>query len=167
MTDEALKPCPFCGGSVTIDDCGEGDLFVFLCQEGSSCIGSGFANYGLRSKKAKAITAWNTRADGDRIEALQAEVERLKDQLSVETEPSPYCPICFSCGDEGCCGSKRCMYPDTGTEALRAENAKLRASNQAAAECVAAMTEKCARYRDEIYAALQEAGETFTHPDNV
>lgn len=90
------------------------------------------------------------------IEALQAEVERLKDQLSVETEPSPYCPICGSCGDEGCCGSKRCMYPDTGTEALQAENAKLRASNQAAAECVAAMMEECARYRDEIYAALQE-----------
>ena len=40
--------------------------------------------------------------------------------------------------------------------ALRAENAKLRASNQAAAECVAAMMEECARYRDEIYAALQE-----------
>ena len=39
---------------------------------------------------------------------------------------------------------------------LQAENAKLRASNQAAAECVAAMMEECARYRDEIYAALQE-----------
>lgn len=47
----------------------------------------------------------------DRIEALQAEVTRLKDTLSVETEPSPYCPICGSCGEEGCCGSKRCMYP--------------------------------------------------------
>ena len=47
----------------------------------------------------------------ERIEAQAAEIERLKVQLSVETEPSPYCPICGSCGDEGCCGSKRCMYP--------------------------------------------------------
>jgi len=50
-------------------------------------------------------------AAADRIEALRAEIERLKNKLSVETEPSPYCPICGSCGDEGCCGSKRCMYP--------------------------------------------------------
>jgi len=47
----------------------------------------------------------------DCIEAQAAEIERLKVQLSVETEPSPYCPICGSCGDEGCCGSKRCLYP--------------------------------------------------------
>lgn len=47
----------------------------------------------------------------DRIEAQAVEIERLKIQLSVESEPSPYCPICGSCGDEGCCGSKRCMYP--------------------------------------------------------
>jgi len=64
----------------------------------------------------------------DRIEALEAEVERLKDQLSVETEPSPYCPICGSCGEEGCCGSKRCMYPDTGIETLQADNARLRSA---------------------------------------
>ena len=62
----------------------------------------------------------------DRIEAQAAEIERLKNKLSVETEPSPYCPICGSCGDEGCCGSKRCMYPDTGIEALEAENKRLR-----------------------------------------
>lgn len=47
----------------------------------------------------------------NKVEAQAAEIERLKNKLSVETEPSPYCPICGSCGDEGCCGSKRCMYP--------------------------------------------------------
>jgi hypothetical protein len=51
------------------------------------------------------------REAADRIEAQAAEIERLKNKLSVDTEPSPYCPICGSCGDEGCCGSKRCMYP--------------------------------------------------------
>ena len=52
-----------------------------------------------------------SKALSERIEALEAEVKRLKDQLSLDTEPSPYCPICGSCGEEGCCGSKRCMYP--------------------------------------------------------
>lgn len=47
----------------------------------------------------------------DRIESQAAEIERLKVHLSVESEPSPYCPICGSCGDAGCCGSKRCLYP--------------------------------------------------------
>ena len=39
---------------------------------------------------------------------------------------------------------------------LEAENERLRGANQAAAECVAAMMEECARYRDEIRAALGE-----------
>lgn len=41
-------------------------------------------------------------------------------------------------------------------EAQAAEIARLKGANQAAAECVAAMMEECARYRDEIRAALQE-----------
>ena len=41
-------------------------------------------------------------------------------------------------------------------EKLEADNARLREANQAAAECVSAMMEECARYRDEIRAALQE-----------
>lgn len=53
----------------------------------------------------------------DRIEAQAAEIEWLKNQLSVETEPSPYCPICGSCGDEGCCGPKRCLYPAAAWQA--------------------------------------------------
>jgi hypothetical protein len=63
------------------------------------------------------------REAANRIESQAAEIERLKVQLSVETEPSPYCPICGSCGEEGCCGSKRCMYPDTGIEADREQAA--------------------------------------------
>lgn len=55
----------------------------------------------------------------DRIEAQAAEIERLKVELSVETEPSPYCPICGSCGDEGCCGSKRCLYPAALQEQIK------------------------------------------------
>lgn len=62
----------------------------------------------------------------DIIEKLEADIT----QLQVDSEPSPYCPICGSCGEEGCCGDKRCLYPDTGlTERiaeLEADNARLR-----------------------------------------
>ena len=41
-------------------------------------------------------------------------------------------------------------------ERLEAENERLRGANQAAAECVAAMMEECARYRAEIQTALEK-----------
>ena len=84
------------------------------------------------------------REAADRIEAQAAEIERLKNQLSVETEPSPYCPICGSCGDEGCCGSKRCMYPA----------AEWQAGCEAGVEAAAKALEA-------------DEHEDFTHPDNV
>lgn len=40
-------------------------------------------------------------------------------------------------------------------EAQAAEIERLRGANNAAAECVAAMMQECARYRDEIRAALE------------
>lgn len=97
-------------------------------------------------------------AAADRIEALQAEVTRLKDTLSVETEPSPYCPICGSCGEEGCCGSKRCMYPDTGIEALEAKNKRLREHLISALDTLkdAEVCDDNCGPCNEAYAALQE-----------
>ena len=74
-----------------------------LPHEAADCIEEMERHLILSGKMSKALS--------ERIEALEAEIERLKNQLSVETEPSPYCPICGSCGDEGCCGSKRCLYP--------------------------------------------------------
>ena len=105
-------------------------------------------------------------------EALSAEIEWLKIQLSVETEPSPYCPICGSCGEEGCCGSKRCMYPDTSIEADREQ-----AAVEERAKIVAWLRELAIVVNDagskrHLLATISnsiEAGrhETFTRPDNV
>ena len=73
----------------------------------------------------------------EHIEAQAAEIERLKNKLSVDTEPSPYCPICGSCGDEGCCGSKRCMYPAAEWQA------GYEAGIEAAANALEADAKKC------------------------
>ena len=102
-------------------------------------------------------------------EALSAEIEWLKIQLSVETEPSPYCPICGSCGEEGCCGSKRCMYPDVGIEGY---------CEQAAAEeraKIVAWVESLWPFPHHFCIPAKHIAmgidsgfyETFTRPDNV
>lgn len=84
----------------------------------------------------------------DRIEALQVEIERLKIQLSVESEPSPYCPICGSCGDEGCCGPKRCMYPaaawQAGYKAGIEAAAKALEADARLCDCAALEANECA-----------------------
>ena len=108
----------------------------------------------------------------NRIEAQAAEIERLKVQLPVETEPSPYCPICGSCGDEGCCGSKRCLYPaaewQEGYEAGVEAAAKALEDDAMKCDCFAFEEDECAcgawnDYKDitsaravEIVRALQE-----------
>ena len=56
---EKLKPCPFCGGDVSLVE--KGNLLVFLCEPSSPCIGSGLGNYGMASKRETAIETWNTR----------------------------------------------------------------------------------------------------------
>lgn len=59
-----LKPCPYCGCELTIEDRGE-NLLVFLCPPHSSCIGSGLGTYAMASKRESAIEAFNSRTNGD------------------------------------------------------------------------------------------------------
>lgn len=84
----------------------------------------------------------------DLIESQAAEIERLKVQLSVESEPSPYCPICGSCGDEGCCGSKQCLYPaaewQAGYEAGVEAAAKALKADAKLCDCAALDERECA-----------------------
>lgn len=65
-----------------------------------------------------------------------------------------YGPRCAEHCDDCCVCEVWAMHDHI--EKLEADNARLRGANQAAAECVAAMMKECARYRDEIRAALQE-----------
>lgn len=78
-----LKPCPFCGGEAvdfyrantgaTADWCGPVDHWV-------CCTGECGASTCMHGTKDEAVAAWNTRT-ADRIEALEAENERLRGVL--------------------------------------------------------------------------------------
>lgn len=64
-------------------------------------------------------------ADREAVRApLLAEIERLTVQLEVESQPSPYCPICGSCGEDGCCGPQRGLYPTTEQDAELAKRCR-------------------------------------------
>jgi Lar family restriction alleviation protein len=62
MTEPDLKPCPFCGGSVSIGISDEGTTGAIECAKGSSCIGSGLLIGFMKSDQETAISAWNSRA---------------------------------------------------------------------------------------------------------
>lgn len=44
---------------------------------------------------------------------LDKEVKQLKIEID-----SPYCPICKSCGESGCCAAERCQYPGIKPEEI-------------------------------------------------
>ena len=51
-----LKPCPFCGRTPTVDDCGDHRYFV-RCK-------CGIAQDKLYAQKCDAVRRWNTRKTG-------------------------------------------------------------------------------------------------------
>jgi Lar family restriction alleviation protein len=62
MSNEALKPCQFCGSNSTFMDEGisgadDSKLYWIVCNE---CYSSGSA----QGKKSSAIAAWNKRVEG-------------------------------------------------------------------------------------------------------
>ena len=62
MTQPELKPCPFCGGPVSIGTLDEGTTRAIECAKGSSCISSGLLTGFMKPDQDSAIAAWNTRA---------------------------------------------------------------------------------------------------------
>ena len=75
MSDEALKPCPFCGARVATyrDEIGGWEIY---CDGEVGCAGDGDSRY---STEAEAIAAWNRRAPDDEIERLREALRGGKD----------------------------------------------------------------------------------------
>jgi len=58
--------------------------------------------------------------DGE-ISVLKDIIKRLEKkirELNLTLNPI-YCPMCGSCGEEGCCGKDRCLYPQDKPETIR------------------------------------------------
>lgn len=83
MSDETLKPCPFCGCAFPAVGY-DGDAKTLGRKE---CITARCRQCGGETRKfssqAEAITAWNTRAEGKTTEALQADNARLREAIVV------------------------------------------------------------------------------------
>jgi len=85
MTNEPLKPCPFCGGEAVYTSRANSnqsgwqhdvDHWVY-CDSDGLCS----ANQGMYEYRTEAIAAWNTRADIHQVVFL--EIEELQDRLTT------------------------------------------------------------------------------------
>lgn len=84
-----LKPCPFCGGEVTLDYKDGSNVVGVVCPKESPCNGTGLlVALGDRGNGIdKAIKAWNTRT----IDPVLREVDYALDAiLEIQDEPCRY-----------------------------------------------------------------------------
>lgn len=65
-------------------------------------------DYENQLRDIKCNTILNMAAE---VEQLKKENTELKSEIDNLKIPSPYCPICNSCGEDGCCPAERCLYP--------------------------------------------------------
>lgn len=92
MTNDALKPCPFCGGDADIDEF-EGKLLetVFAASCNNDDCPIGHKDHGSWPTKTDALNSWNTRAalapvDLDTVKEIE---NRWGDRFLELEEPVP------------------------------------------------------------------------------
>lgn len=79
---EELKACPLCQGKITLDDVSN---FLGHTRWAGACENEDCASNASYATQAEAITAWNTRATDAENQRLRAEVEALREALSIAT----------------------------------------------------------------------------------
>lgn len=77
-----LKPCPFCGDMPETEHMPEIGGYFVSCENGECSVNPSANNGGVDSEEA-AIVAWNIRASDQQNEALLAQVNRLRDVMSM------------------------------------------------------------------------------------
>ena len=70
-----LKPCPFCGSAVTLQE--EQGVIGFQCMIGTGCAKSGLVTAFDARDKDTAIPAWNRRADPPEEDATHKLIANL------------------------------------------------------------------------------------------
>lgn len=51
----------------------------------------------------------------EHIKELQKRVEKLESE-NLELKDPTYCPVCGSCGEQGCCSAHMCKYPPSASD---------------------------------------------------
>ena len=54
----------------------------------------------------------------ERLVKVESELFNLKESLKSKCERDYYCPVCDSCGEDGCCPVEKCMYPGIKSETV-------------------------------------------------
>lgn len=84
MSEDALKPCPFCGGEAERLDIDGGS-----CVSCKQCLACSNLEFGF---KENFIGNWNRREAPDEITRLRAEAQRLTEALRYYENPEIYKP---------------------------------------------------------------------------
>ena len=84
------------------------------------------------------------------ITTLRARIAELEVEVEVANDPSPYCPICGSCGEDGCCSAQRCLYSD---DKLMARIAELEAFQQQAIKQVCELAREAGEAKGKLEAS--------------
>ena len=85
MTNEKLKPCPFCGGEAKLEASSAFPTYYVRCD----CCGVST----LANRQDQVVDEWNTRADDAEIDKLREVIKRFGEQFlrdaALTSPPEP------------------------------------------------------------------------------
>lgn len=80
-----LKPCPFCGAAVELEQTIDGrEWWGVICRNSKSYGGSCAIQQRPSGSKDAAINRWNTRAESEEIKELRAILQNIHDELEYD-----------------------------------------------------------------------------------
>jgi predicted nuclease with TOPRIM domain len=129
-------------------NCGNG-MASFALEESTTAITALRARIAEDQAQIAALTTYRENLRDEVIE-LRARIAELEVEVEVANDPSPYCPICGSCGEDGCCSAQRCLYSD---DKLMARIAELEAFRQQAIKQVCELAREAGEAKGKLEAS--------------